>query len=350
VWRAEVVLQKKDAVLHSCMPELVSSWTVLPWWQLAAALASAGVLAVLQPDKLSFFLDTFTAFLHSDNGRVQTRAPCRTSQLAVNDKVLGDRHSYPSHEQVVCDILVALIGISLLYSVIHLCRSFTLRSTLSVAESGTPLNISLEFGSAVIMSPIFFAVYAMGAIDMYGSLEERWGMTTRNTYSILVLHCAADILGSILFVGLQKKEKLLYVHHLLTVTIYSQAAMSGRGHFYCCMASTVELTNIFLFVITCGPSLGIKPGSLFHTICGALLWVTFTLFRMLLLPGALLLYAVDVWSNPSDTLPTLPPLLCAVQWPGGVIVFLLSTFWYYKITKGLTKALNLGGDKAKKGQ
>jgi len=313
------------------------SWHVLPWWQCGTALVSLAALNSLPHTKLTLLhelIAVFTSPMASSKTANETSANYERDDTALD-------FLYPNREQVMCDILVALAAIATLYAAIHLVRSLTLRHTLLVAEASTPLNISLEFGSAVIMSPIFFALYLHSAFQMYGSLEDRWAATTRNAYTVIVLHAATDILGSILFVALQKKDVLLYVHHALTVSIYCQAALHGRGHFYTCIASTVELTNVFLFIITCGPSIGIKSGSPIHTASGALLWLAFTLFRMLVLPAALAFYVLDVHTAPSATLLTLPPLLRAVQWPGGVIVFLLSAFWYAKITKGIAKALNL---------
>lgn len=246
--------------------------------------------------------------------------------------------THPGTAQACSDILVALTAVSLFYCIIHVARSIVLSGATSVAPAGTPLNISLEFGSAVVMSPILFVLYASGTLALGDTLDSRWVGITRATYAGLILHTALDLLGTILFFAL-RKEALLFLHHALTLSIVGTAAVTGCGNYYCALAGTIELTNFPLFVVTCGPSVGIKAGSLLHTVCGASLWLGFSVLRMGLLPYGLAHYLTDVYSAPEATILKVPPLLRYLQWPAGVIVLLMSTFWYIKITKGLLKAL-----------
>jgi hypothetical protein len=294
----------------------LTTWAVYPTWSASVGLLSVAALATLQPADVNFW----------------------------NYALLGTPLTkYPDTLQVCVDVLIALATVSLLYCVIHGVRSLTLRGATCVSVPGSPLNISLEFGSAVVISPIIFALYASSALELGGSLADRWTGTTRNAYTAIVLHTATDALGTVLFVALGK-EPLLFLHHAATVSIFTSAALTGFGHYYCCVASTVELTNVFLFVITCGPGIGIDAGSLLHTCAGVLLWVFFTILRMGVLPYyALYFYVLDAYANPETTILAAPLVLKYLQWPAGVLVFLLSAFWYSKITKGLLKAIGIGG-------
>jgi hypothetical protein len=236
------------------------------------------------------------------------------------------------------DILVALVGISLIACVVHAVRSLTLRGVTSAAPAGTPLSISLEFTSQVVVSPLLFSLYASGGLALNQTLANRWVGFTRNTYTGVVIHTAMDILGTVLFVGL-KKEPMLFVHHALTLTVFGTAAITGFGHYYAALGGLVELTNFFTFVIASGPAIGILSGSALHTTSGVLLWLTFTVLRIGLHPYNLYCYASEAYHHPDATIMLHPPSLRYFGGPAYVAILLMSIIWYTKITKGMLKAL-----------
>jgi hypothetical protein len=294
----------------------VTTWHSFPWWSAGTGLVAAIGIVAIGPESMSFWYDAMYA---------------------------QSSFVYPTEGQVVADILIALIGVSLVASTVHMVRSMACRGASSVLPHGTPLSISLEFTSQVVVSPVLFALYASGCQPLSDTLATRWSGATRNTYTGVCLHTAMDLLGTVLFVA-KGQEPIFYLHHAITLGVYGSAALSGLGHYYAALGGLVELTNLFTFCIASGPSVGIAPGSALHTASGALLWLSFTILRMLLHPRHLIAYFNDAFAHPAETLMRHPPLLRYLGGPAYVVIFLMSVFWYIKITKGLIKALSPRAD------
>ena len=288
-------------------------WHVIPWWSAGTGLGGIVALVLLQPASVSFWRDA-----------VFEKAP----------------FIYPDRGQAYADIVVALVGLSLLAAVVHVMQAFRIRRSKSIAPMGEPLSVSLEFTSQVLISPLLFALYLSGSAALRDSLESRWSGYNRATYTGVVIHTAMDLLGTVLFVAL-KKEPLLFVHHALTLTVFGTAALSGFGHHYCALGGLVELTNLFTFGIASGPAVRIAPGSMLHTTCGALLWLSFTVLRVIIHPYNLFSYASEAYQHPELTIMPHPPSLRYTGGPAYVAIFLMSMLWYYKITKGMLKALGI---------
>lgn len=243
-----------------------------------------------------------------------------------------------STEQACGDMLVALLSIALLYAFLHVA--------LPLPRTGGPEGafvISQDFGSSLFICLLLFALYFSSFLSLRGTLEERWHGWTKYSHAACAIHVAENVQTSLLYPAMGK-EAVFYAHHALVIAGYGTAVLSGRAHFWCAAAGLTEGTNVFLFAIISGSHLGWPPlakGGVVHTASGALLWLSFTILRLSLLPWALYAYVQDALLQP-DVWRQLPFVLQYLQWPSGAIIVGLSALWYVKISKGVLKALGVG--------
>lgn len=144
---------------------------------------------------------------------------------------------------------------------------------------------------------------------------------------------------------LRKKLPIL-LHHVAIVMCCGRGLYFGRMHIYACLDGCCEATLPFLMVLNLGRTKGggVKEWSkrnlgLLWTLNGALLWLSFIIFRLLLFPAWLCSFFMDIskmetsdWANVSFFEFTAYPLIMGLLW-------CLSYGWFVRIHDGLVKPL-----------
>ena len=207
--------------------------------------------------------------------------------------------------------------------------------------------------SAVYASAVF-CFYLSVVLENYGSLESRWVTTSFATKHGISLHVASSIYETICY-ALSGKEFVFYLHHVVTMGCCASMLLTGRGSFWCCVLGLVEGSNVplcFLTVMTSIPSL---KGSILFVINGGLLWIAYVVLRIPI-PVAMYYLAVDlrshskaaggpawVFSNEETNTAWIWFLFTS-----GTFLWVLSMYWFKKITDGILKALGWSSTKKPK--
>jgi hypothetical protein len=188
---------------------------------------------------------------------------------------------------------------------------------------------------------IFLVVRAVSELSSSG-LEGRWQMSTWDTRAFLTLYVTQSTVHiGVLYLKRQVGSPAAYVaHHVLSVACYGHALLTGRMHFWAVFAALCEITNIplnnlFIFKMF---KWDVKF-PLAYTINGALLWLTYLVFRMFLFPLWLLLFVRDVREQPALTWDRIDGFERYAYAGTTALLLAISTLWLAKITSGLLSAI-----------
>eukprot|EP00927_Polykrikos_kofoidii_P003911 TRINITY_DN11568_c1_g1_i1.p1 TRINITY_DN11568_c1_g1~~TRINITY_DN11568_c1_g1_i1.p1 ORF type:complete len:294 (-),score=35.69 TRINITY_DN11568_c1_g1_i1:31-912(-) len=210
-------------------------------------------------------------------------------------------------------------------------------------------------GGDVLFSTIFYPVLAgyavVAASSTCDTVDSRWRLVTPETKVFLMLYCSRTLIHAFAQPFMQMSTShlcMMTVHHILSLTCFGAGLVTNNMHFYGCLAGCSEISTIFLNNLALFKDVAVRgkpikdyiPVWLF-TLNGASLWLSFLVCRMIIFPTWLYLWASDVASSPETTWNRsifiekhIYPLVI-------VFLFLLSSYWFVLITKGLLKNIGL---------
>jgi len=217
----------------------------------------------------------------------------------------------------------------------------------------------------VFLPKVFIMVYfaAAGVLDNMETTHTRVWAREANSYNtnlFLILYSAHSIvtwileLRDVLKQGLSVKVMLAALHHAVSIGSYALALSLQRFGFFCCLSGLCEVTNFPLTVLfiskTSGGGVAERMEKMLGVVLsvnGALLWITFLVFRILLFPLVLMVYFNDMYllsSIPADAQQwEMITWLEIILYPSAVgILWLLSLIWFSKIHTGMMKILKGG--------
>jgi len=123
--------------------------------------------------------------------------------------------------------------------------------------------------------------------------------------------------------------------------------LTGNMHYWACLNGTCEATNIFLNNLYLLKAIYVKNKQLqdylprTHIINGALLWLSYVVFRLLLFPYWICTWRIDVTDDKALTWDRVS-LYERYFYPSVTVFLLVISFtWFVKITQGLFKAVTL---------
>ena len=142
------------------------------------------------------------------------------------------------------------------------------------------------------------------------------------------------------------KHATVVAHHALSNVCYLAGIYTQRLHFWGCLAGLSEVTNPLLSVVFMLKELRLaqRPSGLWPRVFkgfSLLTWLAFLLFRILLFPSWLILFARDVALNPQIS--ERSNLVERSCYPLTILALLaMSIVWMVPLTKGLIKVLQAG--------
>jgi hypothetical protein len=214
---------------------------------------------------------------------------------------------------------------------------------------GWPLHDCLEVADLLVSIPI----YPLMGYAAVSAVTQLWddrinGVTWLSTW-ILHLYCAKQ-LESLpfhvyeIFVKPGQLALQMFLHHVVSIGCFSSGLFCKVAHFYGAFALVCETTTIFannLTILQCRGGMLKKMYPMANVVNGFGLWFTFIPFRLMLFPCWLYMFYLD-WPSLMKALPA--PVLYA--YPATIVILLaLSTWWFWRITVGLVKAVTASGKK-----
>lgn len=179
-----------------------------------------------------------------------------------------------------------------------------------------------------------------GAMDDARAADRMYG--SPQAYAPTMRINLAMVLYETVFYVKYGKSLDLWIHHILGVFILVITLRTEQCGAYLAWAGTAEGTTVFLGVRTFLMQAGMQASPL-YVVNGVLLWLSFLLLRVVSLFVCSWRLMVDMYHGiqpPSDiteryeAFHTLMLLSCLFIWA-------LSTWWFWKITVGLLRALGL---------
>lgn len=163
-------------------------------------------------------------------------------------------------------------------------------------------------------------------------------LATANTFAYLA-HDLFDLLKNVAVHGKHDGGPLVYAHHVFGILCYVNCYSYGKFGVVVCAWILTELSTPFLNAIWFYEKLGMRDA---RTYAGCALWLSYVPTRVALSPVTAAA-AYEFWASFERL-----PLLCYGQFVAMLsFATVMNYFWFYKITKGLLKALRKTFGKAK---
>lgn len=208
--------------------------------------------------------------------------------------------------------------------------------------------------------PVLTGYAIIACIGTHHDVESRWrGVTPAVRFTMLLYFTR-----TVLHMPVQAMQKMprthllmMMVHHILSAVCFGNGLLTGNQMFWacldaCCEMSTIFLNNLYICkeVTWGGKELKEIMPSWLYAANGIFLWLSFLVFRIALFPTWLYFWYKDVSEHPAltwDRSSTLERYL----YPSVTVLLLgLSSMWFVAVTKGMLKAVGLGGkSKVQKG-
>jgi hypothetical protein len=215
------------------------------------------------------------------------------------------------------------------------------RHTL-VGRSECPYELAdVYFHFVFVPLVLLLVVRALLELTPLG-VEARWHRSTMESRAFLALYVAQSSAHiGILYLKRQVGSPAAYVaHHVLSVACYGHALWTGRMHFWAVLAALCEVTNIFLNNLFLFRTLKWdRTFGLVYKANGVLLWLSYVLFRLVLFPVWLALFARDVTNRREVTWTRVNAFERCAYPITTILLFVISSFWFAKITAGLINAI-----------
>mmetsp|Transcript_16622 Transcript_16622/g.21643 ORF Transcript_16622/g.21643 Transcript_16622/m.21643 type:complete len:302 (-) Transcript_16622:987-1892(-) len=251
--------------------------------------------------------------------------------------------------QVLDEVLVPIIQNVIICFV-------TMAFVYTVFTKGTPDRFSLTH--TLWWYPFVFLLLYYGwssTWQLAWSTNDRWNTVCQDSMIFIRLYIAAQILAIPIELADGKFiDKLpMVAHHIISISGYAYGLFNKRAHFFCAAAGLSEMSTVFLEGVLLAnrkDHFGSLFPSWFLPFNGAMLWLTYIIFRLFLFPTLLAIYAYDMlYANPNH-LPLHDKFLLRFAIPVPfILLFLLSLMWFSKIHRGfVSKVLKRGGASSKK--
>jgi len=240
---------------------------------------------------------------------------------------------------LACGALMSVLFFG--YVILHCCLHLLLetysanyRSIKPDAKENKTTILLTIMSLAVVMfiSPCYF--YA--SYELLFTLETRWETVTYLGQLALALHCGCTFYEILCYMFMGRGVEF-YLHHVFVLLCYIPIILSGHMGFFAYFDGTVEVTNIFLCSLPILRLYDMKK-SVAYVVCGASLWVSFLLVRLIGMSYWIYLFISDYWYHEEYFFRNL----CIAKWialPVTIFLLVLSAIWFKPITKGLLKAL-----------
>eukprot|EP01065_Artemidia_motanka_P046354 TRINITY_DN7001_c4_g1_i1.p1 TRINITY_DN7001_c4_g1~~TRINITY_DN7001_c4_g1_i1.p1 ORF type:complete len:377 (+),score=92.51 TRINITY_DN7001_c4_g1_i1:74-1132(+) len=207
----------------------------------------------------------------------------------------------------------------------------------------------------LVFSMPFYPVLAWyacaGAWELSATAEERWGETSPRARFFLELYVCRQVthLGIQLSQKMDKQQLVLMtVHHVTSIACYTVGLFTGALHFWGCLDGVCEITTVFLDNMLLMRELDGWKSTTAYAVNGVLLWLSFLVFRVCLFPLWLTWWYMDSSAYP-ELVRTMAGPVERVQYPAvTVLLLVLSSFWFLRLTRGMVKALQSASEQPKK--
>lgn len=200
--------------------------------------------------------------------------------------------------------------------------------------------------------PVMLYLVGLSLLELdWSTVSGRWHQTTAETRIFLALYVTQSVIHmGVLCMKRDVASPALYAaHHVLSIACYFSALWTGRMHFWGVLDALCEVTNIFLNNLFLFRQLGLSSRMPFaYKVNGACLWLSYVVFRLALFPYWLWLFIGDIRAHPESTWDTINVFERYAYSGTTVLLLVISTLWFGKITRGLLAALGLvsGGGSA----
>mmetsp|Transcript_54182 Transcript_54182/g.121800 ORF Transcript_54182/g.121800 Transcript_54182/m.121800 type:complete len:284 (-) Transcript_54182:154-1005(-) len=215
-----------------------------------------------------------------------------------------------------------------------------------------PWNLADTIVSIVVYPLLTFSAMR-SAWQLRGDLESRWRGTTPDTSFFLHLYTARMVLHMFIqcFLKMSRVQfVMMTTHHILSSVCFVGALATGNMHFWACLDGSCEMSTIFLNnlclskeVVIGGKELKEMVPTWVIAVNGIGLWLSFLTFRLALFPAWLCYWYRDVRDFPAATWDRSNAIERYLDPAVTGLLFVLSSYWFIAVTRGLLKALGLGG-------
>jgi len=204
---------------------------------------------------------------------------------------------------------------------------------------------------SLIIFPLLAGSAIVGSYKLSHDVELRWHSNVIESRFFIRLYMARAIFHCFLqcFEKMSWSHMLLMsLHHVISTVAYSEGLCTGNMHFFGCLAGVCEMSTIFLNNLYLSKELTFGGTELkevmpkwLYAMNGVCLWLSFLVFRICLFPTWLYIMYVDAKAYPQE----MWAKATAMEKYGypcvTVFLFVLSSYWFIPITKGMLKHLGL---------
>mmetsp|Transcript_7759 Transcript_7759/g.10812 ORF Transcript_7759/g.10812 Transcript_7759/m.10812 type:complete len:304 (-) Transcript_7759:3693-4604(-) len=179
--------------------------------------------------------------------------------------------------------------------------------------------------------------------------SSRWYQSSpaaRWCVSLYVSKTAFDIITQLItmFHNDAKRMEIL-LHHLLSALCIGYGVyISGQCHFFGCLATISELTTFFLnnvMAIKLFTGERTKRQKIIVAANGILLWFSYIFFRIVLFSFWLWRFFSDILNHKHNILANVSYFQLLIYPTTVAVIFFLSIYWFFLITRGLLKNLSV---------
>merc|ERR1711968_191521 len=177
---------------------------------------------------------------------------------------------------------VALVG--LVYGIV-----WALVPAFSEADEDEATVTDIVFFVPYIPVLLYFIFCGLVEVDS-STLDGRFFSTGPDSYAFFRLYCAQTLWHCVLVMykkATNSHKAVLLVHHTLSIACYLPAALGDdKFHYWGLLDSVCEVTNLFLntVVLLKFKAMGVQEVSFVHAANGALLFVSWIVFRLVVFP------------------------------------------------------------------
>jgi len=193
--------------------------------------------------------------------------------------------------------------------VLVLAHAIVFYGCLQVVPKGVKCHSSFAHNVLWMMLLPFLLWYALDATyQLSGSVQDRWFGNNHSSWMFLRIYVSTQLFGSIVEMsgeGSLKKKLPLLLHHVVSIICYGGGITTGRLHFWAAFDGVCEATTMFSTILHFSKTKGgpvrewmeRNLGSVLM-LNGAILWLSYLIFRLALFPTWLCMFWSDMAGNP----------------------------------------------------
>lgn len=198
----------------------------------------------------------------------------------------------------------------------------------------------------LVVPTLLFSGYATAFCRVWsGNLNSRFEDFVPWTREAFLFHAASYVYDFVVWLlpklrsgvpGQVANAKLFTVHHLVGLVVLLLVLPATRFTFFVCALGLMEGTGLFLGIYRCHQRLRVAKSNPCYAVNGTCLWLSYTVFRVLVPVYYFVRIYLDVTLAPdfcwhSRTL--YQKVICATGLVGYTMFVVMSFIWYIKITK-----------------